>query len=213
MVSTRSQVKRTRSGVVRNYKFEVLNKNPKIKKTKTEKEYHLTPPTAVITKTHEQSCFDIKKSLSVINQIISYVPYSGTDENEPCTEKEAHDRYIALQENLATIVKNIPYLKDVSDEKRTLLNDIIFEIHKWIEPLPYNSSRGDYAAEWKYVARRRLDTVEMCVRRMERLLLVYCVRFEVNIDFDGASKEWKSNKVKLNDGCYRYRKRRRLRKN
>lgn len=213
MVSTRSQIKRTRSGVVRNYKFEVLNKNPKIKKTKTEKESHLTPPTTVITKTHEQSCFDIKKSLSVINQIISYVPYSGTDENEPCTEKEAHDRYITLQENLDIIVKNIPYLKDVSEEKKTLLHDIVFEIHKWIEPLPYNSSRGDYAAEWKYIARRRLDTVEMCVRRMERLLMVYCVRFEVNIDFDEASREWKSNKVKLNDGCYRYRKRRKLRKN
>jgi hypothetical protein len=213
MVSTRSHVKRTRSGVVRNYNYEVLDKNPKLKKTKTEKESQLTPPTAVITKTHEQACFDIKQSLVVINQIISYVPYSGTNENEPCTEDEAQTRYVTLQKNLATIVENIPYLQDVSDEKRTLLNDIIFEIHKWIEPLPYNSSRGDYAAEWKYVARRRLDTVEMCVRRMERLLMVYCVRFEVNIDFDGASREWKSNKVKLNDGCYRYRKRRRLRKN
>ena len=210
MVSTRSHVKRTRSGVVRNYNYEVLDKNPKLKKTKTEKESHIDTTS---TKTHSQACLDIKQSIVAINQIISYVPYSGTNENEPCTEDEAQTRYVTLQKNLATIVENVPYLEDVSDEKRTLLNDIIFEIHKWIEPLPYNSSRGDYATEWKYVARRRLDTVEMCVRRMERLLVVYCVRFEVNIDFDGASKEWKSNKVKLNDGCYRYRKRRVLRKN
>jgi hypothetical protein len=32
--------------------------------------------------------------------------------------------------------------------------------------------------------------------------------YEVNIDFDEASKCWKQNKIKLNDGCYKYKKER-----
>ena len=28
----------------------------------------------------------------------------------------------------------------------------------------------------------------------------------VNIDFDGASKAWRENKIKLKNGCYKYKK-------
>jgi hypothetical protein len=30
--------------------------------------------------------------------------------------------------------------------------------------------------------------------------------YEVKIDFDGASKSWKENKIKLLNGCYEYKK-------
>lgn len=30
--------------------------------------------------------------------------------------------------------------------------------------------------------------------------------YEVNIDFDYASKCWAENKIKLNNGCYEYKK-------
>ena len=30
--------------------------------------------------------------------------------------------------------------------------------------------------------------------------------YDVNIDFDGASREWNKNKIKLSDGCYEYKK-------
>ena len=36
--------------------------------------------------------------------------------------------------------------------------------------------------------------------------------YDVDIDFDGASKAWLANKVKLGMGEYRYKKRRRRRK-
>lgn len=32
--------------------------------------------------------------------------------------------------------------------------------------------------------------------------------YEVNIDFDAAHREWVKNKVKLQNGCYRYKKER-----
>ena len=34
----------------------------------------------------------------------------------------------------------------------------------------------------------------------------YTNTYEVNIDFDGASKAWKSNKISLGNGVYRYKK-------
>ena len=30
--------------------------------------------------------------------------------------------------------------------------------------------------------------------------------YDVNIDFDGASREWNKNKIKLSNGCYEYKK-------
>ena len=32
-----------------------------------------------------------------------------------------------------------------------------------------------------------------------------CPLFEVKIDFDHASKMWLQNKIKIENGCYRYR--------
>ena len=43
-------------------------------------------------------------------------------------------------------------------------------------------------------------------RRSERLKQKNRKELSVDIDFDGASKAWVSNKIKLSDGMYRYKK-------
>ena len=60
------------------------------------------------------------------------------------------------------------------------------------------------------IAKNRHCTLKRIVERFGRLFQTSSSfikpTYEVNIDFDESSRAWKSNKVKLTDGCYRYRK-------
>lgn len=142
-----------------------------------------------------------------ITNILKSPPYTGIKSETPETLRKAKARAAAIKVHLLFLEQKVINHKHLSFETKDLLKSLLFEIKKWVDPLPYNGATGTIACDMIDIANNRYFTLKRIVERFNRL---FCQpvkpMYEVNIDFDEASRTWKSNKVKLTDGCYRYRK-------
>ena len=142
-----------------------------------------------------------------ITNILKSPPYTGIKSETPESLRKAKARAAAIKVHLLFLEQKVINHKHLSFETKDLLKSLLFEIKKWVDPLPYNGATGTIACDMIDIANNRYFTLKRIVERFNRL---FCQpikpTYEVNIDFDEASRAWKSNKVKLTDGCYRYRK-------
>jgi len=148
--------------------------------------------------------------LYCIEQILNTTPYNGTKMETDESLRKARARAAAIKVHLLFLEQKVIKHKYLSIDIKDLLISLLYEIKKWVDPLPYNGATGEIANDMIDIAKNRHCTVKRIVDRFGKLFqnsssFVKPI-YEVNIDFDGASRAWKSNKVKLTDGCYDYRK-------
>jgi hypothetical protein len=164
--------------------------------------YNLPPPEPSLTyDDHDLHC---------IEQILNNTPYNGTKMETDESLRKARARAASIKVHLLFLEKKVIKHKCLSLHIKDLLISLLYEIKKWVDPLPYNGATGDIANDMIDIAKNRHCTIKRIVERFKRLFQTSSSfikpTYEVNIDFDEASRAWKSNKVKLTDGCYRYRK-------
>jgi hypothetical protein len=165
-------------------------------------QYSLPPPEPSLTyDDHDLYC---------IEQILNNTPYNGTKMETDESLRKARARAASIKVHLLFLEQKVIKHKCLSLHIKDLLISLLYEIKKWVDPLPYNGATGEIANDMIDIAKNRHCTVKRIVERFGRLFQTSSSfikpTYEVNIDFDEARRAWKSNKVKLTDGCYRYRK-------
>ena len=164
--------------------------------------YSLPPPEPSLTyDDHDLYC---------IEQILNNTPYNGTKMETDESLRKARARAASIKVHLLFLEQKVIKHKCLSLHIKDLLISLLYEIKKWVDPLPYNGATGEIANDMIDIAKNRHCALKRIVERFGRLFQTSSSfikpTYEVNIDFDEASRAWKSNKVKLTDGCYRYRK-------
>ena len=149
--------------------------------------------------------FDIDSQFKAIYDILDKKPYTGAL-NEKQIKREAKAKSAALTIHLNLIRAYSHSYTGAGFVKEQLINEMIDQIMK-VKSQSFNY--GDLAISADY-SKMCNTFVRNTVERIEKLLLRKPI-YEVNIDFDGASRAWKANKKYLGDGTYRYLTKREMR--
>lgn len=148
---------------------------------------------------------DIDSQFKAIYDILDKKQYVGAL-NEKQIKREAKAKSAALTIHLNLIRAYSHSYTGAGFVKEQLINEMIDQIMK-VKSQSFNYGDLAVSAEFSEMCN---TFVRNTVERIEKLLLRK-PSYEVNIDFDDASRAWKANKKYLGDGTYRYLTKREMR--
>lgn len=148
---------------------------------------------------------DIDSQFKAIYDILDKKQYVGAL-NEKQIKREAKAKSAALTIHLNLIRAYSHSYTGAGFVKEQLINEMIDQIMK-VKSQSFNYGDLAVSAEFSEMCN---TFVRNTVERIEKLLLRKPI-YEVNIDFDDASRAWKANKKYLGDGTYRYLTKREMR--
>ena len=148
---------------------------------------------------------DIDSQFKAIYDILDKKQYVGAL-NEKQIKREAKAKSAALTIHLNLIRAYSHSYTGAGFVKEQLINEMIDQIMK-VKSQSFNY--GDLAVSEEF-SNMCNTFVRNTVERIEKLLLRKPI-YEVNIDFDDASRAWKANKKYMGDGTYRYLTKREMR--
>ena len=148
---------------------------------------------------------DIDSQFKAIYDILDKKQYVGAL-NEKQIKREAKAKSAALTIHLNLIRAYSHSYTGAGFVKEQLINEMIDQIMK-VKSQSFNYGDLAISAEFSNMCN---TFVRNTVERIEKLLLRKPI-YEVNIDFDDASRAWKANKKYMGDGTYRYLTKREMR--
>lgn len=157
------------------------------------------------SKPEPSEIIDIDSHFKAIYDILDKKPYTGAL-NEKQIKREAKAKSAALTIHLNLIRAYSHSYTGAGFVKEQLINEMIDQIMK-VKSQSFNY--GDLAVSEEF-SNMCNTFVRNTVERIEKLLLRKPI-YEVNIDFDDASRAWKANKKYMGDGTYRYLTKREMR--
>jgi hypothetical protein len=158
---------------------------------------------AVKTVNYNDIGIDPMYHLKAIRVILEKKPYSGTQSENLYTLREASAKYASILIHLRYILRFSVSYTGAYDSKTKDIEHFSNLVKSLCKPLPYNGATGELGQEMVELSYSRNRDAMKFIDDIEHVLKQ---PYSVNIDFDEASRQWQKNKIKLSDGCYKYKK-------
>ena len=178
-----------------------------VKKLTTESKYDpfslKLKATSVKTANYNDIGIDPMYHLKAIRVILAKRPYSGTQSENVYTLREANAKYASILIHLRYVLRFSVSYTGAYDSKTKDIEHFSNLVKSLCKPLPYNGATGELGQEMVELSYSRNREAMKFIDDIENVLKQ---PYSVNIDFDEASRQWQKNKIKLSDGCYKYKK-------
>tara|TARA_B100001059_G_C17777321_1_gene552084 strand:+ start:278 stop:1303 length:1026 start_codon:yes stop_codon:yes gene_type:complete len=207
-VKIKPEPKATKDIVVKSEQLPGKSKSDdSVKKLTTESKYDpfslKLKATSVKTANYNDIGIDPMYHLKAIRVILAKRPYSGTQSENVYTLREANAKYASILIHLRYVLRFSVSYTGAYDSKTKDIEHFSNLVKSLCKPLPYNGATGELGQEMVELSYSRNREAMKFIDDIENVLKQ---PYSVNIDFDEASRQWQKNKIKLSDGCYKYKK-------